>query len=81
MTAYLSERLTRDADHDIPIIESAVIQAVYSSGLARVISSRGDLHFVLFIEQPTADGGIERVVNLRLVIPRESAPHVLEMTE
>lgn len=54
------------------IIEPSINAAVFVTGVANAHVANGLLSVVYFVEQPAVGTGIERVANLRLVMPLDT---------
>jgi len=55
--------------------------AVYSSGIASAAVIRNALHIAFFVEQPSVDGHIERVINLRLIFPVDRVADAIDTVQ
>ena len=60
-------------------IEPSFKQPIFCEGVASVEVINGRMHFALFVKQPSLDGtdAIERVINLRVIIPNDAVAAAL----
>ena len=56
-------------EQDDGFVEPFNNPSVYCDGVAGVSCRNGQLHIAYFVEQPTHDGRLEKVITLRLVFP------------